>query len=287
MDVSIAIYLDCKSVNDPNDPKKVCFKDSVYKIFLDTVHDYVPDLDKAGGHGHIVQIDESCISSAKRSRKQNARIDMQTKDALLMEVERRDAGTLLLLIQHHVLPTGQNVNNDDTIGGIGVQISDLNRLTGTKKNVINLDALNLEKDDEIKANSSGNSKKGNVSNLILTIKTILSNKIESKLPQYADHNLFKISSLKKAKFESILDKKLKKLELFIEKKIFRKMVSNAANNNSPKVVQDKETNKGERKQRSDCKIHEYNKEAYPHKLTGKENKGVEQHDYLQLPKRSR
>ncbi|ESO04029.1 hypothetical protein HELRODRAFT_173100 [Helobdella robusta] len=109
-----------------------------------------------------------------------------------------------------------------------------------------LDALNLEKDDKIKPNSSGNSKKDKVSDLILTIKTILSNKIESKLPQYAALNLFKIPSSKKAKFESILDEKLKKLEeLFIEERnIFREIVNDAAINNSPKV---------ERKQQSDCK----------------------------------
>ncbi|ESO00522.1 hypothetical protein HELRODRAFT_184353, partial [Helobdella robusta] len=99
-----------------------------------------------------------------------------------------------------------------------------------------LDALNLEKDDKIKPNSSGNSKKDKVSDLILTIKTILSNKIESKLPQYAALNLFKIPSSKKAKFESILDEKLKKLEeLFIEERnIFREIVNDAAINNSPK-----------------------------------------------------
>ncbi|ESN98848.1 hypothetical protein HELRODRAFT_162308 [Helobdella robusta] len=100
-----------------------------------------------------------------------------------------------------------------------------------------LDALNLEKDDKIKPNSSGNSKKDKVSDLILTIKTILSNKIESKLPQYAALNLFKIPSSKKAKFESILDEKLKKLEeLFIEERnIFREIVNDAAINNSPKT----------------------------------------------------
>ncbi|ESN96916.1 hypothetical protein HELRODRAFT_178716 [Helobdella robusta] len=69
---------------------------------------------RVGGPGHIVQIDESCISSAKRSRNRNARpvrtrrvlggIDTQTKDAFLVEVNKRDAATLLPLIQRHVLP---------------------------------------------------------------------------------------------------------------------------------------------------------------------------------------
>ncbi|ESN94947.1 hypothetical protein HELRODRAFT_184480 [Helobdella robusta] len=107
---------------------------------------------------------------------------------------------------------------------------------GKKILTSDLDALNLEKDDKIKPNSSGNSKKDKVSDLILTVKTILSNKIESKLPQYAALNLFKIPSSKKAKFESILDEKLKKLEeLFIEERnIFREIVNDAAINNSPK-----------------------------------------------------
>ncbi|ESN94770.1 hypothetical protein HELRODRAFT_180102 [Helobdella robusta] len=52
--------------------------------------------------------------------------------------------------------------------------------------------------------------KDKVSDLILTIKTILSNKIESKLPQCAALNFFKIPSSKKAKLESILDEKKSK-----------------------------------------------------------------------------
>ncbi|ESN96921.1 hypothetical protein HELRODRAFT_178721 [Helobdella robusta] len=69
---------------------------------------------RIGGPRHIVQIDESCISSAKKSRNRNARpvrthwvsggIDKQTKYAFLVEVDKRDAATLLPLIQRHVLP---------------------------------------------------------------------------------------------------------------------------------------------------------------------------------------
>ncbi|ESO05732.1 hypothetical protein HELRODRAFT_145689, partial [Helobdella robusta] len=72
------------------------------------------NLAQIGSPGHIVQINESCISSAKRSRNRNARpvrtrwvfggIDTQTKDAFLVEVNKRDAATLLPLIQRHVLP---------------------------------------------------------------------------------------------------------------------------------------------------------------------------------------
>jgi len=65
-----------------------------------------------GGHGHIVQIDESVVSSAKHARKARrvperwvfGGIDTTTKQSFMVEVARRDANTLLPLIQRHVLP---------------------------------------------------------------------------------------------------------------------------------------------------------------------------------------
>ena len=64
-----------------------------------------------GGPGHVVQIDESVIA---RSRGQRVRpfplrwvfgaIDTTTHDAFLVEVPRRDAATLLPIIQQQVLP---------------------------------------------------------------------------------------------------------------------------------------------------------------------------------------
>ncbi|ESO09604.1 hypothetical protein HELRODRAFT_168612 [Helobdella robusta] len=147
-------------------------------------------------------------------------------------------------INNNNVNNNNNINNNINNNNISNNINNINNKNNINNNIINnnninkiilaffivisitflflytmpyhlndLDALNLEKDDKIKPNSSGNSKK---------------------------------DKLKKAKFESILDEKLKKLEeLFIEERnIFREIVNNAAINNSPKV---------ERKQQSDCK----------------------------------
>jgi len=67
-----------------------------------------------GGPGHIVQIDESLISKAKRAVNARARpvaerwvfggIDTTTSEAFLVEVPQRDAATLLPVLQQHVLP---------------------------------------------------------------------------------------------------------------------------------------------------------------------------------------
>jgi hypothetical protein len=67
-----------------------------------------------GGPGHVVQIDESLVSAPKRTINGHARpmrerwvfggIDQTTKEAFLVEVPRRDANTLLPIIQQRVLP---------------------------------------------------------------------------------------------------------------------------------------------------------------------------------------
>ena len=67
-----------------------------------------------GGPGHIVQIDESLVSSAKRTANGRARpmperwvfggIDTTTKDAFILEVQRRDRATLMPLIQQWIAP---------------------------------------------------------------------------------------------------------------------------------------------------------------------------------------
>ena len=74
-----------------------------------------------GGPGHVVQIDESAVSSAKAAANGRARqfrqrwvfggIDKATDEAFLVEVDRRDAATLLPIIQQHILP-GSTVWSD-------------------------------------------------------------------------------------------------------------------------------------------------------------------------------
>ena len=72
---------------------------------------YVLDGDhpvQIGGPGHVVQIDESVVSTPKRTRIWPARpgrqkwifggLDQETKEAFLVEVAQRDATTLLPLI---------------------------------------------------------------------------------------------------------------------------------------------------------------------------------------------
>ncbi|ESN97760.1 hypothetical protein HELRODRAFT_143239, partial [Helobdella robusta] len=77
--------------------------------------DWVRDNPKIiGGPGRIVHIDESLVSSNKRTRNGRARlfrqrwlfggIDNVSKEAFLEEVAQRDAATLLPIIQRHVLP---------------------------------------------------------------------------------------------------------------------------------------------------------------------------------------
>jgi len=62
----------------------------------------------------VVQIDESVVSTAKATANGRARpfpqrwvfggIDKATDEAFLVEVNRRDAATLLPIIQQHILP---------------------------------------------------------------------------------------------------------------------------------------------------------------------------------------
>jgi len=71
-------------------------------------------LKQIGSPGHIVQIDESAVSSAKAAANGRARqfcrrwvlggIDKATDEAFLVEVDRCDAATLLPVIQQHALP---------------------------------------------------------------------------------------------------------------------------------------------------------------------------------------
>ena len=75
-----------------------------------------------GGPGHVVQIDESLVARPKRTRGHRVRgvpqrwilggIDTTTNDAFLVEVPRRDAATLLPIIQRWVLP-GSTVWTDE------------------------------------------------------------------------------------------------------------------------------------------------------------------------------
>jgi len=74
-----------------------------------------------GGPGHVVQIDESAVSSAKAAANRRTRqfrqrwvfggIDKATDEAFLVEVDCRDAATLLPIIQQHILP-GNTVWSD-------------------------------------------------------------------------------------------------------------------------------------------------------------------------------
>ena len=79
------------------------------------------DWKQIGGPGHIVQIDESAVSSAKVAANGRARpfrqrwvfgdINKVTDEAFLIEVDRQDAATLLPIIQQHILP-GSTVWSD-------------------------------------------------------------------------------------------------------------------------------------------------------------------------------
>ena len=69
---------------------------------------------KIGSPGRTVQIDESLVSSAKAAGNRRARpfperwvfggIDQDSGEAFLVEVPRRDAGTLLPIIQQRIWP---------------------------------------------------------------------------------------------------------------------------------------------------------------------------------------
>ncbi|ESO11399.1 hypothetical protein HELRODRAFT_145646, partial [Helobdella robusta] len=67
-----------------------------------------------GGPGRIVQIDETLVSSNKRTRQGRTGasqqrwvfggVDNLTKEAFLVEVPQRDIATLMPIIQQHILP---------------------------------------------------------------------------------------------------------------------------------------------------------------------------------------
>jgi len=94
-----------------------------------------------GGPGHVVQIDESVVSAAKRTANGHARpirerwvfggIDTTTKEAFLVEVERRDAATLLPIIQQRILP-GSTIWSDQWAAYRGIE-----RVTGMAHSSVN------------------------------------------------------------------------------------------------------------------------------------------------------
>ncbi|XP_067130114.1 uncharacterized protein [Centruroides vittatus] len=85
-----------------------------------------------GGRGHTVEIDESCFVRRKYERGHRVReqwvfgdFDVETKESFLVTVDRRDAGTLLPILQQFVLP-GTTVVSDlwaayNTVENVGYQ----------------------------------------------------------------------------------------------------------------------------------------------------------------------
>lgn len=66
---------------------------------------------KLGGENVIVEIDESCFGKRKHNRGKRTRsqwvfgcIDRNTKEVLIVPVERRNKDTLLPIIQEYILP---------------------------------------------------------------------------------------------------------------------------------------------------------------------------------------
>ena len=103
-----------------------------WKMFLrDVCGEYfVAHPVRIGGVGHTVQIDESAFTRRKYNRGRMIReqwvfggIDTQTKAGFMVPVDRRDAATLLPIIQQFILP-GTTIVSDlwgayNTVGNLG------------------------------------------------------------------------------------------------------------------------------------------------------------------------
>ncbi|CAF3307908.1 unnamed protein product, partial [Rotaria sp. Silwood2] len=94
---------DISAIHFVNNPQKVGGKSAI--IFIRKYILVTP------GPGHIVEIDDSAFGKRKYNRGRLVKtqwvfggIDIITKQCFLVEVEKRDAATLLPIIQNYILP---------------------------------------------------------------------------------------------------------------------------------------------------------------------------------------